>query len=254
MMDNVNDGIAAFLREYYASRQYTIWFAKIKYAAKRLDELKTEARRVDYILELYSAYLQLLEILLTNIRIATNKSEALATLFIGNKELRGFFSQAQHDPSFYRWFLTNIDFAIKEKDQINRYKDKFEEHEEVLHEVIKDYLADYEFLNAYKHGFRVRAALGPNREACLIYISRERDSKTKTLHNIIENEIHFKAARVYIKATFIAAMLDNLRLILGNTPGDSVNLVHYFFEDRTYWEGSFGTSRVKRVLFAIDST
>lgn len=251
-MKKVNEeNITQFLRDYYSTRQYSIWFAKIKHSARRIDELKTESKRADYILELYSAYMQLLEILLTNIRIATNKSEALETLFIKNSELRKFFTHAQNDPSFFRWFLTNIDFAIKEKDEINRYKEKFEEHEEILREVIKDYLADYEFLNAYKHGFRVKASIGAKRDAHLIYLTREfeRLPEGKSRKTIVENEIHIKAARVYIKATFVTAMLDNLRLILGHTPGDRVNLVHYFFEDRSYWDDNFGTARVRRILF-----
>jgi hypothetical protein len=242
--------VQKFLRDYYSSRDYSIWLARIKYAAKRLDELKTDGKRRGYILDLYSSYLQLTEILLTNIRIATTREkEILKTLFISNGDLRKFFAQAQYDPRFYQWFLTNFDFAIKEKEQINLYKQKFDEHEEILKEVIKDYLADYEFLNAYKHGYRVSAALSPKHDAQLKYLSRERATETKGEYIILENEINFKVVRVYLKATFTTAMLDNLRLILGNNPGEKVNLVHYFFKDRTVWDKSFGTSRVRRQIF-----
>jgi len=251
MLEVNEENTLRFLREYYSSKEYSVWLARIKHSARRIDTLKRPTNRQPYILELYSVYLQLLEILLTNIKVGTDRREALTTLFIENSELRKFYSHARFDSKFYEWFLSNYDFAIKEKHKINRLKKKFAEHEEVLREVIGDYLEDFDFLNAYKHGYRVKALIGEKLDAQVSFISRARDPDDKSKFIIYEREINFKARRVYMKALFITAMLDNLRLILANDTGKKISISHFFITDRKIWDDSFGTSRIRRPLFRL---
>lgn len=254
---NSNQDIFAlrFLREYYSSRDYSQWLKKIRSSALKIENLKTSQARSGYLLELYSAYLQLCEIFLTNTRIATTRElEVLETMFIDNSRLRDFFSKAILDPTFYPWFLKNIDFAINEKDLIKDYERKYSEHLEVLEEVIDDYLTDYDYLNAYKHGYRVRASSNKPNDGVIHFINRERQPNGSKKYDIYENTIEFKVIRVVIKSTFMTGMLDNLKSIMANEPGTKMKIYYYSFNDRNVWDRNVATSRSRQKISPPTST
>jgi len=196
--------------------------------------------------------LQFCEIFLTNTRIATTRElEILETLFISNDELRKFYKEASLRDDFYQWFLKNIDFAIDEKDTIEEYQRKHDEHWEILKEIIEDYLADFDYLNAYKHGFRVKATSHKPNDGIIDYINREKKKDGSKQFDIYENTIDFKVTRVVIKTMFMMGMLDNLRVILVHEPGTKIKIYYYSFLDRSPWEKNAATKR-SRVKISLE--
>lgn len=259
------DGVAKkFRADYYQNADFSHWLKKIDYSAQRALALKRESLKKGYLLDIYSTYLQLAEILLIN--IYANCEDGFAQrLFVGNLDLRDYFAKNGQRPDFIRWFLLGYDFGIKEKDTINNFEQKYNEHESILGEVIEDYLKDYDLLNAYKHGYRVTSAAGTHNiavslggsssyqigafDTLLTYFTKENIKNGKKVIgvDIYENTIMVNIRRVIIKATFMTAILENMRLILAVDGRDNKNIIlqHYYLKDKKVWQEGFGSFRCR---------
>lgn len=254
---------------YYSMMDYSHWLKKINFDATKVETLKTPQGRSGYLLELYSTYLQLIEVLLTNIRIASAREmEFLDTLFISNEELHKYFKHATEDPKFYPWFMNDIVFGINEKNKISDFKKKVSEHTEVLKEAIKDFLEDYHFLNAYKHGYRVKSISNKHAlsyitpegkrfeldkyDSLLIYYSRESSKEELVKFIIYEKMIAFKVRRVVLKAQFLTAMLESIKILMtAELKNNKITIEYPYFVNKDEWLKSYGTFRMKQEVFKI---
>ena len=101
--------------------------------------------------------MQLLEIFFINCLILSyGEKKFLDHVFIGNTELRKKIEEHLANKHFVDWIFDNLIFGIQDKGQIPNYEKKRSDNLNILQEAGKDYLDHYEFLNAYKHGYRVQ--------------------------------------------------------------------------------------------------
>lgn len=256
-----------FRVNYYHEADFSHWLKKIEHSARRVATLRRDGSKKGYLLDIYSSYLQLIEILLIN--MYANSDEGFARrLFVSNLDLRKYFTKFGSDESFIEWFLLGYNFGIEEKSSINDFEQKYAEHREILREVIDDYLKDFEFLNAYKHGFRVLSSSGSHTiaidvggatyklgefDTLLTYFSKDnrKDERGKVVGiDLFENSIMVNIRRTVIKAIFITAMLDNMRLVIAATNHErGIALNHYRLMDKTVWRESYGSFRSKEFMY-----
>ena len=262
---SADDTTRSFRAEYYKNADFSHWLKKIDYSAKKVLSFKKDESKKGYLLDMYSSYLQLAEILLINI-YANSEDGFAQRLFVGNIELRTYFIENGQRHDFIEWFLLGYDFGIKEKASINNFEQKYSEHQSILEEVISDYLKDFDFLNAYKHGYRVLGAAGNHSiafnlggntsykiaefDTLLTYFTKEnaKNERNKVIGiDVYENTILVNIKRVIIKATFLTAVLENMRLILAaeGHSDKSIVLEHFYLEDKKIWQESFGGFRSK---------
>jgi hypothetical protein len=252
------------ITDYYNSIDFSHWQKKIMYNASKLHHLKTDKAKSGYLLELYSAYMQLAEILLINMKICTTRGRDFhKNLFIKNNELHQFIENEAQTAEFIDWFLTNYDFGIVEKSTIKNYQQKYELHKTLLEEVMEDYSKDFDFLNAYKHGYRVQGSTETQTfsigiegsqtvpfasyDVYLAYHSNGKDPSGQAQSLIFQNTIYMKLYRVVAKAAFITIVLENIKAILASQSEDSKNrptkVTHFVLKDKKAWDESFGAFR-----------
>ncbi len=257
-----NDDIKKFMVEYFQSIDLGYWENKLSNASNKILTLKTPKKKLYYVTDFYLSYLQLLEIFIINALIFAAREHAfLEHLFISNQKIKERVEK-HFNKQFYTWFLDNYVFGLKEKEKIHNFDQKHADYLMVLDECVKDYQKDYDFLNAYKHGFRVNAAdkggiainnyqlLSTN--AVFTYFSKEFDKKEKE-DIIYRKTIMLNYERFIMKAHFVLSMLQNTqKVFLGQElrPGKEFKLDHFFITDRKKWDKSYGFYRHKEPLFA----
>jgi hypothetical protein len=260
------------ITDYYNSIDFSHWLKKIIYNASKLHSLKTDKAKSGYLLELYSAYMQLAEILLINMKICTTRDRDFhKNLFIPNHELHQFIENHAQSSDFIDWFLTNYDFGIVEKDSIKNYQQKYDLHKTLLNEVIEDYAKDFDFLNAYKHGYRVQGSAQTQTlsigiegsqtvpfasyDVYLAYYSKDKDLSGKAQSLVFQNTIYMKLYRVVAKAAFITIVLENIKAILASQSKDGNNkqtkVTHFVLKDEKAWNESFGAFRWREPVARI---
>ncbi|MBU0727454.1 hypothetical protein KKA95_02110 [Patescibacteria group bacterium] len=131
----------------------------------------------------------------------------------------------------------------------------------MLKEAIEDYLKDYDLLNAYKHGFRVKShgsttitmkAEKSNApvfkigsfNASISYLKKK--GKTVDRH-----DISFNWERIMQKAYFLLSIMENTQKILLNA-GTEIKLDTLAVTDEMEFSKHFGVSRFKTQLFQIN--
>lgn len=251
------------ITDYYNSIDFSHWLKKIKYNASKLHQLKTDKAKSGHLLELYSAYMQLAEILLINMRICAKREDFHKSLFISNQKLHEFIENHAQSTEFIDWFLTNYDFGIVEKNTIKNYQQKYELHKTLLKEVMGDYSKDFDFLNAYKHGYRVQGSTETQTfsiglegsqavpfasyDVYLAYYSKGKDPSGQAQSLIFQNTIYMKLYRVVAKAAFVTIVLENIKAILASQSEDGSNrqtkVTHFVLKDKKTWDESFGAFR-----------
>lgn len=261
----------AFRADYYDSADFSHWLKKIEHSSRKVASLKRDASKKGYLLDIYSTYLQLTEILLINI-YANSEHGFAQRLFVSNSDLQQYFTEHGKNQSLIEWFLLSYDFGIEEKTSINNFEKKYSEHKSILEEVIDDYLKDFDFLNAYKHGYRVISESGNHTlalniadgvayklgefDTLLTYFSKENrknDAGRVVGFEVYENTISVNIKRIIIKAMFITAALENMRLVLAAPRHQNkILLQHYYLEDEKVWQDSFGGFRSKEFKYYED--
>ena len=101
-------------------------------------------------------YLQAVEILFINSHaISLTVDRFPSALFINSFDLRKFIDENfTRTTSFSVWFF-KLYFSVIRDD--NRGEEKYDLYTNLIKEVAKDYLSDFDLLNAYKHGYRIKA-------------------------------------------------------------------------------------------------
>ncbi len=137
----------------------------------------------------------------------------------------------------------------------------------MIKECAKDYLDNYDLLNAFKHGFRVKAKhdktvltlVTKNHEqyklnesdSTIVYFSKENKNGTPV---VIEHNLNFKIGRVFGKGVFISTLLNNLKgAILYQSEGTlkAKNVARFKIEDKKKWSQGFGGSHFRKPIFSL---
>ncbi len=234
---------------YFKDIDFKYWEKRLLYIVSRFNTLKTNKAKSIYLVDCYSVYLQLLEIFFINIlSLSVKEKTFFHFLFVGNSELRKYINDNFLNPEFQKWLMENYVFAFKDKSIIREYEKRYTEHISIIKECAKDYLADYDFLNAYKHGFRAKAFFGDTKISIGGYKIIQGDSEltyySQRGNSIFQCSITFNHKRILIKSHFILEMLKNAQKVY-LSQGRKITLNHHYLTNIEDWNKSFGTARFK---------
>lgn len=259
--------VKKFKKEYYEQMDIDRLVRKLEYLASRLDRLKDPSKLSSDLLDLYYLYLQTIETLFINASTFRRKEQDFpVAIFIDNERLKAFIKREFIDSSLYsRPFINDLILSIHE----DKSEAKQDQYHSILKECAKDYIDNYQLLNAYKHGARVSAAVGPSHmsvklpsgemmkiadgDSAIHYYSKEKGDATSA-KTIYERSLVFKKDRVVGKTLFMITLLQNLRLIALKTVGvgiDKPQKYMYFQYDKDAWHETFGGYTSKMGLFAV---
>ncbi len=262
VMVDQDNALQDFFYEYYSQQDFSGWLKRIEHIADKLQKLKTDKTKRRHLIELYATYMQLSEILMINMMIVAGRENTiLEGMFSRSDEILDFVKKTENSLQFKKWILEHYAFGINEKESIKNYQNKLDEHLSILSEVMSDYNLDAQFLNAYKHGFRVRGNTNESVytvrtsdgqsfplakfDSSLTYYTREKkDSKHFVIY---ENTLAFNHARVIIKSMLISSLLENMQKIITaqGTKENEVLLTHFYFSNKEMWNRSYGNGRFK---------
>lgn len=243
------------VKEYYKSVDYSLWDDILLVCKEKLESGSEEIQK-QWSLELYSKYLQVLEVLSINILVVGFNS--LDNLFISNQDLRDDILRFKNDNLLKEKFIDQAVFHIEQKQNIKNFEKRRKLYKRILDESLEDYIKDYDFLNAYKHGFRVetkgkskisidKVPLGKY-NTTLTFFSKEWDKETKQ-SIVFKNTRCFNWERVLYKGFFVLDMLKKLKASSSHTNGEEVSLDILYILDEQHFEKSYGTFRSKEPLF-----
>lgn len=256
-----------FKRDYYERMDIDRLISRLKHIADRCERLKDPVKVGREVFDLYHQYLQVLETFFINAFALGKPMRNFPTaIFIDSSKLQLFITDHFMKKTRYStWFLTNYvlwPHAEKGEEKVRMY-------ENLLMECAKDYIDNYQLLNAYKHGARVSAAAGEaymtvktqegkvfriaDGDSSIQYYSKEKHEESGQTA-IYERDLTFKRQRVIAKATFIITILQNARLMALKSLGvgtDKRQQYMYFEYDKQAWRDSFGGYSFKRSLFTV---
>lgn len=254
-----------FKKSHYLNADFNHWVRKVISLYNKLNRLKNKNKQDLVILDLYTTYLQSLEILFINIFALSNRNDSFpGALFIDSKSLRRFIEDSfLKTTSLSVWFLDKCIFQIQVKDDV--FKERYKQYSTLIKECAKDYIEDYDLLNAYKHGYRLQAKyeklslalvtkdgqkiLLNESDSHLKYFSKE---KVDGVNTIFEKTINFKNDRIFGKALFICSLLNNMRItILLSLDIKSKDKLANFDLNKETWMQSFGGSKFKKPIFSL---
>jgi hypothetical protein len=265
-----------FKLKHYQNLDAAYWRHKVDTLSANFRRLKNPSRQGRLIMELYATYLQLLEVLFINsFAVGRELKEFPNAIFIESGNLKRFISDTFLTSTEYSTLFFDIYVFLIQKN-LGDSGSRRQVYENMMMECAKDYLDNYQLLNAYKHGYRVTAQHGKNSislvdkngaNAILIecdseiaYFSKEKAVDPTIPELLGKNVIYirrvsFKNARIFSKAAFAATILQNLKLTmlrsLGVKTREQVLLLSI---DKKEWGKSFGGYSFKQSLFSISKT
>jgi hypothetical protein len=268
--DETDREVHRFKRDYYERMDIDRLLGRLEHIAGRCERLKDPVKVGREVFDLYYQYLQVLETLFIN-AFALGKPERNfpAAIFIDSGRLKAFIEENFLKKTRYsEWFLAN--YVLWPHD--DKGEEKVRRYENILMECAKDYIDNYQLLNAYKHGARVSAAAGDaymsaktpdgkvfrvaDGDSSIVYYSKEKhEASGRTA--IYERDLVFKRARVIGKTTFVITLLQNVRLMALKSLGvgtDKRQRYMYFEYDKQAWRESIGGYSFKQSLFSLQKS
>jgi hypothetical protein len=134
-------------------------------------------------------------------------------------------------------------------------------------EVAKDYLDDYDLLNAYKHGYRISAKHDKSvlsiatsggqhfklneSDSTIVYFSKKKIDGVQT---ITEHTLNFKVGRIFGKTLFVCSLLNNIRaaaLLHYKQPVRGKDISSFSITDTSEWAQTFGGSHFRKPIFSL---
>lgn len=245
------------LRNYYSKIDLSLWEDDINFCFDLCRQATTEKEKKQGSLKFYGVFLQLIEVFWIN--VFAFSSNDLSMLFLDNAKLRERISVHYMSEIFIEYLLENWVFGIKEKTVSSDFQTKKSFYKIFLHEATEDYFADYQLLNAYKHGFRVQSQGYANvmissdanpEQRFLIgeysgsieYFTREKKDGKEM---IFGNTILFYWERVFKKSLFLINILENAKKILLHNGTRNIQLTTLVALNETVIGKHFGNVRMK---------
>ncbi len=259
-----------FKLAHYKNADFEYINIKFEHLFNKFNRLKDKKKQNRAVLDLYVLYLQTMEILFINAHASSVSIDKFpSALFIDSVNLKKFIKDNFSKTSkFSGWFFANQIFFIQAGDKDK--KERYLQYSNLIKECAKDYLDNYDLLNAYKHGFRIKAKhdkttlalITKNNEkfklnesdSTITYYSKEHKNRTPV---VFENTLNFKIGRVFGKGVFIATLLNNLKgtIIYHYEKGlKGRNVARFRIEDKKKWSLGFGGSHFKKPIFSLGKT
>lgn len=243
-----------FATEYYKNFDIDIFCKKLEEIKKKLSTLKRERSRKVYYTELYATYLQIVEIFCIN-SFAISDKDLASNIFLSNRAIEKkiesrFYSQHnEKGQTFVEYIVHELVFNLI-ADKKNRDKEK-RNYVRLTKEAVDDYLKDKDFLNSYKHGFRVvsgeKSSLligvtgGKNMSKIADYsssVSYYRQDKSTSA--VLKCDISFNWERVYVKLSVLLNILENMRRMYLSDTKDDIQTLTF---DNTVIDPKYGCFR-----------
>ena len=257
-------------RENLSNFNLDYWSNRVDVAVNELDSLDNSEEKAIGMMGLYSIYLQCIEVFFINLNALPKSSDGyIKAIFISNKSLRSLIENEQmHGYKMTREFLNVSIKPVLRGMSTNEGKvdEDIRRYQNTMEEVVKDYLQDYEMLNAYKHGFRVDFKSGESTlsvgdgniqtkiatmDSNINYISKQADYKNKT-QVIFQHQVGFNQDRLIGKAKFISYMLADLMSIgkysFADPKPELIAFRFFEIEDKSKWNNSYSSFRYKAPL------
>lgn len=255
-------------RDYLLNFDAEFWANRIDAAVEDLEKSADKAVKATHLMNLYSLYLQSVEVFFINLfAIRKSGDSFISAIFISNKNLQHKIRKEQDKQypeirDFLKYYILPI--LIEKRKNEDKATEELHRYQVILAEIIKDYIQDFELLNAYKHGFRVKFrsekssvsfSVGENKElfkladmdSTIEYLSRRTDQIRK-VQTITSSFTSFNEYRVVIKARLLGYLLADLVLLCQHTlepKTDGVTVFLLEIEDMNKWRNSFGNFRNK---------
>lgn len=244
-----------FMVEYFEDIKFEYWEDRLGDIQNKYLKHKSQRKKQYALIDVYSLYVQLLEIFFINILIISAREKYFfGIIFRGTgAKFRRDIKLQFLDEKFQTWFMENLVFGLKEKNEIRDYDGKRQIYISMLIESVNDYLENYNFLNAFKHGFRIAS-----REDKLLNETFGTDSLviyyTKENNNIYENLACFNFKRIIQKCHFLLSMIDNSKKIFlaQEKKSKGVKLDHLYITDQDTFDEGLGYYNEKKLLFTIE--
>lgn len=251
-----------FKRKYFENVDYSYWEDRLYLAWKRYTTLKKPKNKAKYLVDIYSIYIQVTEIALINMySLAARPGTFILSLSVGNKEIRNFAAKALKNTAYLERFIKN--FSPKDITQ-----KELSEEISLLKECFKEYTTDFNFLNAFKHGFRVRSTHGQNSISLAVSPDKvfkifEGDSEVKYYYfkfekgepvSFNEDTITFNHQRIFGKTLFLITLLSRVRLGMIAALGEekfAKRFPRFTITDREAWNSSFGRTHFPREMYSF---
>jgi hypothetical protein len=275
------DDLNKFKLAHYESADFDGLIDKLNKLYVSLKRLKDQKKKNRVVLDLYTLYIQIIELFFTNtyaLRVPVDNFPS--ALFISNNNLHKFIEDNFIKTTDYSVsFLTKIIFVVSKTNEDT--KDRYVLYSNLLQEVVKDYLAEFDLLNAYKHGYRINAkhdkstlSLITNSgqsiklsesDSTIVYFSKlNADLKENKKEAegfgvsggqvVIENTLSFKADRVFGKALFVCSLLNNIRaaaLLHYKQKIHGKEISSFSITDKKEWSKTVGESHFKKPIFVF---
>lgn len=256
-----------FKCDYYERMDIDRLLLQLEHTVGRLERLKDPVKIGREVFDLYYQYLQLLEMFFINAFALGRPEQSFPTaIFVDSGRLKTFIGDNFLKKTKYSGlFLAN--YILWPHD--DKSEKKVQNYENTLMECAKDYIDNYQLLNAYKHGARVSASAGEayisvktpdgkvvklaDGDSAIMYYSKEKHEKSGNTA-IYERDLIFKRQRAIAKTTFIITLLQNIRFMALKSLGASAKKRQrymYYEHDKETWRGSYGGYSFKRSLFTI---
>lgn len=266
-LTNLEDELNKFKLSHYENADFDSLTKKTISLYKRFEKLKDKQKQNSAVLDLYTLYLQITEILFINANaLSVNVNNFPSALFINSANLRKFIDENfKSTTQFSTWFLLNPVFTPTKGD--TDFKERYSLYSNLLKEVAKDYLDDFDLLNAYKHGYRIKAKHDQatlsiitdngqhfklnESDSTIIYFSKE---TVNGVPIIFEHSLSFKIGRIFVKCIFACSLLNNIRastLLYYKKKLRGKNISRFYIDDKEAWSKTFGKSHFKSTVFSL---
>lgn len=248
--------ITPITKEYYKNFDLAILNNKLNFLTGMLLKLKSEKAKKIYYTELYATYLQIVEIFCIN-TFAVSDNDLLKNIFLFNKAIQEkintrFYEEINHDgKDFITYLLSNFVFANRD-DKKDRTEQK-SDYKHMIKESIDDYKQDKDFLNSYKHGFRVYSGEKSSLSIGITggnSMTKLQDYSSSVSYYIKEQDIVWKCnisfnwERVYVKSLILINVLENMKKVYLSA-GKKINFQYIAFEDKQKISGKYGCFRMR---------
>lgn len=259
--------IDAFRLNYYKQMDVMYWKDRISYITNHINKVKSPQIKSRSIIDIYSVYIQICEIVVIHMHSSNVKpAQFIRTLAIRNNEIVKFAESVVKNSNYQSRFITefvNGAYRGEQYDEQNRFEQR------LLNECLEDYVENHDFLNAYKHGYRVNSLFGPNYlaigiEGMPMTKLVEGDSSISYFHvtgnskkgNLASIDITFNFERVRGKALFLVHILENMCLsnlaVLGQP--EELRYTTFGVHDKDLWNKSIGKTRFPKHLYEWDNS
>jgi hypothetical protein len=263
-----------FKDDYYRKASTSYWLDRIQACQSAYNTETDDELKGNHLIEVYSVYLQLIEIFFINFAAYVAKPPSfLANLFMSNGNILDLANEFLDDrEAGLKSYLKTHQRPILEMSSTDDSEAKLNAdhmlavYQSLLKEVIRDYNQDREMLNAYKHGFRVDFTSGENvlaigiqggqemstvlrSDAEIHYYSKKKENRGEHAGRIVvyDHIVTFSALRIFGKATFVYTLYENI-VSRGKQDADSAPQTYRWFDvdpSNHLWNDSFGTFRSK---------